>query len=141
MSLFDPGLWEAAIFVFEKYAKKQKLGQPNPPLLPVFKAVTKHFNAYGNPSAQFGVDELIRYYIGDKLADFNYKPTPFGREMFLAGYGLETLPGTVSTVLKEWVQTGDTSAALARIQAPAGGKPRPGAVDKLAHEVDSMLKG
>lgn len=123
MGLYNPGLDEAREFVFRNYVKrynpwllKAHLGVKKPNLSPVLKSVTKKFNSFGNPEAQFTVDMLTKYYIADRLEGFEAPggtaPATVQRQYRLEAYGLETLGGKVGRILKRWVATGDTEKAL-----------------------------
>ena len=121
MGLFNPGLWEASVYVFERYANKLSkwqlvahTGKPKPKLDSVIKAVTKHFNAWDNPEAHFTTSELTDYYVADKLNGFkrsSYRsdiPDSDARSFFIQFSGLDTLAGPMKSLIADFIRHGGT---------------------------------
>ena len=122
MGLFNPGLWEAGVYVFERYADKiskwqlvAHTGKPQPKLEGVIKAVTKHFNAWDNPEAHFTQAELTDYYVADKLNSFkrsSYRSDISdieARTWHIRLFGLDTLTGPLKSLIDNFVQHGGTA--------------------------------
>lgn len=122
MSLFDPGLAEAKVFVFEQYAKKLSKwmeaahsGKPKPRLETTLRSVTKHFNEFNTPSSMFSVNELAESYVQDSINDFEngkgYKEnSPRTRRYHIESVGLDTLEDDVKQLVDNFIESGGTIA-------------------------------
>lgn len=120
MSLYDPGVGEAKVFVFEQYAKKlskwmetSHFGKPKPKLESILHSVTEHFNQFNTPSSMFSTAELTESYVQDIINDFAdgkgyVENSPKTRRIHIESVGLDTLTGETKLIVDVFVQSGGT---------------------------------
>jgi hypothetical protein len=120
MSLFDPGIGEAKVFVFEQYAQKlskwmetSHLGKSKPKLESTIRVVTKHFNEFNTPSSMFSAIKLTESYVQDVINDFDdgkgyVENSPRTRRVHIEAMGLDTLSGETRQIIEHFIQSDGT---------------------------------